>query len=168
VRIPTIRKNTCLQFQDWNELLVHLLMISLRWHSETSVSAHKTTLCRNPQGCNFNSHRLQNLRTYISNFRNVRIRPQNDMAQHSGRNNVNNHRRGNKHLCASSVGVGTCYVMGDRAEARDFYLHSVQTTSGTRSASYPRGAERFFPGGKAAGAWRWQLHVMSSARMVEL
>jgi hypothetical protein len=36
-------------------------------------------------------------------------------------------------------------------------LRSVQTGSGAHPASYPIGTGRYFPGGKAEGAWSWLL-----------
>jgi hypothetical protein len=42
------------------------------------------------------------------------------------------------------------------AGAGNFALHHrVQTGSGAHPASYPMGTRGSFPGGKAAGAWRW-------------
>jgi hypothetical protein len=52
------------------------------------------------------------------------------------------------------------YTAGVRflAEARYFsLLHSIQTGSGARTASYPMGNGDSFPVDKAAGAWSWPL-----------
>jgi hypothetical protein len=44
------------------------------------------------------------------------------------------------------------------AGAGNFSLHHrVQNGSGAHPASYPIGTRGSFPGGKAAGAWRWPL-----------
>jgi hypothetical protein len=57
----------------------------------------------------------------------------------------------------SSVGIVTGYELDDRGTgvrfpAGDFFLlHSVQTGSGTRRASYVMGTGGSFPGGKACG-----------------
>jgi hypothetical protein len=43
-------------------------------------------------------------------------------------------------------------------EGQEFsLLHIVQTGLGIHPASYPRSTRCSFPGGKAAGPWRWQL-----------
>jgi hypothetical protein len=63
----------------------------------------------------------------------------------------------------SSVGIALGYVLDDRDSipgggVGNFSLHQrVQNGSGAHSASYPMGTRGSFPGGKAAGAWRWPL-----------
>jgi len=59
----------------------------------------------------------------------------------------------------SSVGIATGYGLDDRMIGSwDFFLrHRVQTDSGAHPASYPMSIGGAFPGGKAAGAWSWQL-----------
>jgi hypothetical protein len=52
---------------------------------------------------------------------------------------------------------------------QDFsHLHSVQTGSGAHPTSCPVGIGRYSPGGKAAGAWGWPLHLVLRSRMVNL
>jgi hypothetical protein len=73
----------------------------------------------------------------------------------------------------SSVGIATDYGLDDRmitvlfsVGAGNFSLrHRVQTNSGSHPASYPKGIGGSFRGGKAAGAWSWQLP--SSAEVKE-
>jgi hypothetical protein len=53
------------------------------------------------------------------------------------------------------------YEVGHRwhgwSRGRNSSLHIFQTGSGTHATSYPMGTVGSFPGGKAAGAWRWPL-----------
>jgi hypothetical protein len=64
-----------------------------------------------------------------------------------------------------TVGTALGYGLDDRGSrvrfptgAGNFSLHHrVQNGSGAHPASYPMGTWGFFPGDKAAGAWRWLL-----------
>jgi hypothetical protein len=70
-------------------------------------------------------------------------------------------------LNSARAGIAQWYSAGLRAgwsgirvpvRAGNFCLHPrVQTRCRTHPASYPMGTRSSFPGGKAAGAWRWQL-----------
>jgi hypothetical protein len=67
----------------------------------------------------------------------------------------------------SSVDIATGYILGGRGsisgKGRDFSLfRSVQTRSGAHPTSCPRSTGEYFPGGKAAGAWRWPLTFISA------
>jgi hypothetical protein len=50
----------------------------------------------------------------------------------------------------SSVRVATGYEMDDRVQEFFSLLHSVQSSTGAHSASYPMDSGGSFPGGKAA------------------
>jgi hypothetical protein len=62
----------------------------------------------------------------------------------------------------SKAGIATGYGLDGwgwiPGRGKRFYLlYSVQTGSGAHPASYPRGTEGCFPGGKVAGAWSSSL-----------
>jgi hypothetical protein len=65
-----VSENMCLHLHNLSELLIHLLMLSLLWPSETSD--HKTN------GVAIQKAAMKNLKSYVKNFRNVRIRPRNN------------------------------------------------------------------------------------------
>jgi hypothetical protein len=50
-------------------------------------------------------------------------------------------------------GVGVRVPMGEKFSL----LHVVQTATGVHPTSYTIGTGGSFPGGKAAGAWSWEL-----------
>jgi hypothetical protein len=68
----------------------------------------------------------------------------------------------------SSVGMALGYGVDDRGSRVRFpagsgnfsLLHRVQNGSGAHPTSYPMGTRGSFPGGKAAGAWSWPLHLV--------
>jgi hypothetical protein len=72
----------------------------------------------------------------------------------------------------SSVGIALSYGQDDwgsrvrfPAGAGNFSLHHrVQNGSGAHQASHPVGIRGSFPGGKAAGAWSWPLHLVSRSK----
>jgi hypothetical protein len=84
------------------------------------------------------------------------------LLKHSATNFTPRHYVKNSH--DSSDGIALGYGLDDRgskiqfsAEAGNFSLHRVQNVSRVHPASYPMGTRNSFTGGKASGAWNWQL-----------